>query len=147
MMATQNDAELCYVCKGLTFTLLRDGYTHPLTYENTVSSGKRCRLCRLIVCTMSKLQTADRCYELEKKYDSMARKLPQLPAVSRQHLHGPGFPPLVENMDLPLDVVWCRNQYIGEPGFEYELRKGNFNDGETVQFTASESLILTSSGA
>jgi len=141
MAHTQNYVRLCSACKTLTFTLLRDGYIHPLMYESTISSGKTCQLCRLIVCTMGKLQTGDTCYELEKKYDSIADKLSQLPAVSRHWIEGASFPPIVESLNLPSNVVWSRNQYLFESDSESQVRKGNFNDGETIQITAPDGLI------
>lgn len=85
---------------------------------------------------MSKLQTSDNCYEADKKYDLVAEKMPHLPAVSRGAVLG--CPP-IEQMYLPSFIAWSRNQYLAEPGPLSEVRKGNFNDGETIQITASES--------
>lgn len=144
MAHMQKGERLCSACKNLTFTLLRDGYKHPLTYEATVLSGKTCRLCRMIVCSMGKLQTYHTCYELEKLYDTVADTLPHLPAVTRYCIEGSGFPLAVEMLDVPLDVVWTRDQYSGKPSdCEWQVREGSFNDGDTIKITADKSLVRT----
>jgi hypothetical protein len=136
MAYLQNATTLCSACKALTFAQLYGGYTHPLSYAKTVSSGKTCRLCRLITCSMSRLQTSNDCYEADRKYDLIAEEMPHLPAVSRSAV--PGILP-VEQMYLPLFIEWSRHAYLAEPGLLSEVRKGNFNDGETIQITASGS--------
>lgn len=132
----RNPTTLCSACKTLTFSQLRDGYDHRLSYAKTVSSGKTCRLCRLIICSMSRLQTTSNCYETEKNYDSMAEELPQLPMISR--IVTLGFLP-IEKMSLPSLISWRRQNYHAEPGFASEVRNGKFNNGETIQITADES--------
>jgi hypothetical protein len=84
---------------------------------------------------MSRLQTKKNCYEADAEYDLIAEEMPHLPAISRSA--GLGFPP-IEHMHLPSSIAWSRNQYLAEPGFPSEVRKGNFNNGETIQITASE---------
>ncbi|RYO44952.1 hypothetical protein AA0116_g13512 [Alternaria tenuissima] len=58
-----------------------------------------------------------------------------MPAVSRRSI--PGIL-LLDQEYLLSSVVWSRQQYIGESVNSSEVRKGNFNDGETIQITASE---------
>jgi hypothetical protein len=83
-MNIENNSELCHTCRGLTFVMLRDGFKHPLPYSKIISSGKRCQLCRLIVCSMSKLQTKFGSYELENHYNALSESLPFRPAIFRQ---------------------------------------------------------------
>ncbi|KAK7177874.1 heterokaryon incompatibility protein [Paraphaeosphaeria sporulosa] len=135
MACLQNESTLCSACRSLTFIELRDGYTHPLTYTRTVLSGKSCQLCRLMVCSMSRLQTVTNSYETNERYDVEADKLSNTPALYRTSV--PGIP-LFEQEYLLSSVAWSRQQYYGEPGHSSEVRKGNFNDGETIQITASE---------
>ena len=141
MVQFENNPIFCSACKALTFVQLLNGYDHPLNYRATVQSGKSCRLCRLIVCSMAKLQLHCDSYGLELQYNSMAGKLPSLPILSRHELVLEGALPLVEVMKLPSDLKWDRQEYIGEPNYETQVRKGNFNGGETIQISATESLM------
>lgn len=144
MRQPQNNPQLCSACKALTFYQLRNGYRHPLDYRAAVRSGHKCQLCKLIVCSMGRLQIPGPCdsYELEQQYNSMAEKLPGLPVVSRHQLAHRRELPLVEVMNLPSDLIWSRREYIGEPNYESQVRKGNFNGGETIQISAREGLML-----
>lgn len=133
----QNQSTLCSACKYLTFTHLNDGFTHPLSYSRIVRSGQSCELCKLIVCSMSKLQImSTTSYETNRRYDALMASLPSLPAViwtSAPEL-------FLFEQECPLSsIAWTRGQYWGEPGFPTEVRKGNFNDGETIHVTALES--------
>ena len=72
----------------------------------------------------------------------MVKTLLTLPAVSRHELAlGSGIP-VVEETNVFSDLIWSRHDYRGEPNYESEIRKGNFNDGETIQVTAAESVNL-----
>lgn len=135
MAYAQNNAQLCTSCKSLTFVMLRDGYQHPLSYRDTASSGKSCRLCRLIICSVGKLQIARNCYQIESDYDSMSGRLPNLPAVSRGPTLGRGVPPAAETMSIPQELVWRRDQYINTND---GVSMGNYNDGETIKITAPQ---------
>lgn len=84
---------------------------------------------------MSRLQMKTDSYETDKKYDILADKLAYMPAVFRAF--APGIP-LLEQEYLLSSVAWSRGQYLWESGESSEVRKGNFNDGETIQITASE---------
>lgn len=84
---------------------------------------------------MGKLQLHIKCYEIEKNYDALAYELIHSPAVHRQGLYGSR---VLEVLKTPVKVEWSRLSYQSEPHFEQELRKGNFNDGETIQITAPE---------
>lgn len=126
---------LCSACKGITFTMLLDGFVHPKHFTDLVVSGRTCRLCRLIVCMHAKLQRKDpwNPYEVEKDYDAISVSLPSLPAVRRVY---PG------TLDLPhLDILqkpgyltWTRNDY----GPKHTLQGGYFGGRGTIQVTASE---------
>lgn len=135
---------LCSACKAVTFTMLRDGYVHPLGYKCTVLSGQTCRMCRLIVCSIAKLQMMVSCRDIEAQYMELAHKLPAFPAVSRRL--GLGATPLgvVETLDTLSDLVWSRDEYLAEALNRSEIRKGNFNQGETIQITAPSGMCDTS---
>ena len=62
MAYAQSDAKLCPACYGLTFVMLRDGYTHPQSFPATVSSGRTCQLCRLNVCSMGESPASEGFY-------------------------------------------------------------------------------------
>jgi len=87
---------------------------------------------------MARLQLPYDSYGLDRQYDSIVETLPYLPAVSRCE-HRFELPlPLVEELNLPSDMIWSRQEYIGEPNYESQVRKGNFNGGETIQISAAE---------
>jgi hypothetical protein len=89
---------------------------------------------------MSRLQTKTSSDETNQVYNLIANKLPNMPAVLRRSV--PGIL-LLDQECLLSSVVWSRQQYIGESVHSSEVRKGNFNDGETIQITASESTRRT----
>jgi hypothetical protein len=131
-----NKNTLCSACKHFTFTHINDGFTHPLSYPNIVRSGQSCQLCRLIVCSMSKLQImSTTSYATNRRYDALMASLPSLPAVIRRS--APDLLPFEQEYPLS-SIAWTRDQYRGEPGYPTEVRKGNFNDGETIHVTAPE---------
>ncbi|ORY60766.1 heterokaryon incompatibility protein-domain-containing protein [Pseudomassariella vexata] len=139
MAQSQTIVPLCSSCRGLTFAMLRDGYTHHMPFRQTVISGKTCRMCRLIVCSVAKLHIEDHSYGLDAKYESEAEKLSYLPAVHREK-YAFGFP-IMERMQTLSDIVWDRSQHGAESEHCYQVRKGNFNQGETVQVTAPSTSI------
>lgn len=131
---------LCHGCQTLTFVSLRDGFTHPMVYSEIVISGKTCPLCRMIVCTMGKLQNNNACHEIEKRYDSEIERLVHLPAVYRHQIHWPGLFPLLEQLIKPYHINWRTEEYHSD-GLDHEVRKGNFEGGETIQVTAAKGMI------
>lgn len=133
MADAQDDGALCVSCKALTLIMLRDGYKHPLSYGNTVLSGQTCRLCRLIVCSLSTLQTKLNSRGLEERYMSLVESLPTLPAVSRRQALGIG---LLEISEPLRDLEWSRHEYLPN---NREIQKGNFTQGETIQVTSPSS--------
>ncbi|KAJ1709085.1 hypothetical protein NYO67_8746 [Aspergillus flavus] len=69
----------------------------------------------------------------------MRGALSQLPAVYYRDFPGLGHLPVYKQLVKPSYVDWDRRAYQGEPGngnFDSELRKGNFDGGETIQVTA-----------
>lgn len=88
---------------------------------------------------MGRLQTRSTASEIEKSYDTMIDELLQLPAVYRRSVSGLGHLPVCNQIVRPDYVTWDRCEYQGEAGdFIYELRKGNFDGGETIQVTADQ---------
>ncbi|KAF5598582.1 heterokaryon incompatibility protein [Fusarium pseudocircinatum] len=116
--------------------MLRDGYTHPLTYLDTIKSGETCALCRLMICSTGKLSANLDSYKIHYQYHSLAPRLPELPAVSREERIISGLLPVVERLKPLAELHWGKNQYIGDLENSWEVRKGNFNAGETIEITA-----------
>ncbi|RSM01903.1 hypothetical protein CEP52_008289 [Fusarium oligoseptatum] len=116
--------------------MLRDGYTHPLTYRDIITSGETCALCRLMVCSTGKLSANLGSYEMDNQYDSLAPRLSELPAVSREGSTILGPSPVIEKLKPLVELNWSTSQYDVERENSREVRKGNFNDGETIQITA-----------
>ncbi|KLP22897.1 tol protein [Fusarium fujikuroi] len=116
--------------------MLRDGYAHPLTYKDTIKSGETCALCRLMICSTGKLSANLDSYKIHYQYHSLAPRLPELPAVSREEKVISGLSPLIERLKPLAELHWGTNQYIGDLENSWEAKKGNFNDGETIQITA-----------
>ncbi|KAF5720074.1 het-domain-containing protein [Fusarium mundagurra] len=73
---------------------------------------------------------------MHNQYHSLAPRLPELPAVSREEIIISGLSPVVERLKPLAELHWGTNQYIGDLENNWEARKGNFNDGETIQITA-----------
>ncbi|KAF4467376.1 HET-domain-containing [Fusarium albosuccineum] len=116
--------------------MLRDGYTHPLADRDTITSGKTCALCRLMVCSTGKLSVDLDSYKMDNQYHYLTPRLPELPAVSRGGSTILGPSPVIEKLKPLVELNWSTSQYDGERGNSWEVRKGNFNDGETIQITA-----------
>lgn len=86
---------------------------------------------------MGQLQINSTSSVIEKNYDVMRGALSQLPAVYYRDFPGLGHLPVYKQLVKPSYVDWDRRAYQGEPGnFDSELRKGNFDGGETIQVTA-----------
>ncbi|EEU47173.1 uncharacterized protein NECHADRAFT_77365 [Fusarium vanettenii 77-13-4] len=136
MATAHRPRRLCATCSALTFTMLRDGYTHPLAYRDTIASGETCALCRLMVCSTGKLSVNLDSYKMDNQYHSLAPRLPELPAVSREGsiIFGPS--PVIEKLKPLVELNWSTIQYDGDRENSWEVRKGNFDDGETIQITA-----------
>ncbi|KAF5968274.1 hypothetical protein FCOIX_11522 [Fusarium coicis] len=100
--------------------MLRDGYTHPLTYRETIKSGETCALCRLMICSTGKLSANLESYKMHYQEEKITS----------------GLSPVVERLKPLIEVHWSTNQYICDLENNWEARKGNFNDGETIQITA-----------
>lgn len=66
----------------------------------------------------------------------MASNLPELPAVSRQEIISFGSLPIIEKLNPLVELDWRTSQYHGSQENSWEITKGNFNDGETIQVTA-----------
>lgn len=94
----------------------------------------------MIVCTMGKLQNNKTCYEIEKRYDSEIEELVHLPAVYRRQTPLPGLLPLLEQLVQPYHINWTTEEYRYDV-FDNEVRKGNFEGGETIQVTAAKGMI------
>src|SRR4051812_7023945 len=77
---------LCSACSAITFEMLVNGFEHSLTYEHTIESGKKCKFCRLMVCSFGRLQVNANAYEVETDYESFVPKLKKSAAVQR-HSH------------------------------------------------------------
>ena len=127
--------QLCAPCSTLTFTMLRDGYTHPLTYRDTVTSGETCALCRLMICSTGKLSTNFDSYKMHNQYSSLAPRLPELPAVEREESIVLGPSPIIERLQPLVELEWSTGRYYRGLEHSQELRNGSFNDGETIQIT------------
>ncbi|KAF4431493.1 HET-domain-containing [Fusarium acutatum] len=135
MATAHHPRKLCAPCSALTFTMLRDGYTHPLSYLEIIKSGETCALCRLMICSTGMLSANLDSYKMHYQYNSLAPRLPELPAVSRKGNTISGPSPVIERLK-PLDQLsWSTNQYDDDLENSWEVRKGNFNDGETIQIT------------
>ncbi|EWG50793.1 hypothetical protein FVEG_16691 [Fusarium verticillioides 7600] len=136
MATAHHPRKLCAPCSALTFTMLRDGYTHLLTYRETIKSGETCALCRLMIYSTGKLSVNLESYKVHYQYNSLAPRLPELLAVSREERITSGLSPVVERLKPLAELHWSTNQYICDLKNNWEARKGNFNDGETIQITA-----------
>jgi hypothetical protein len=111
--------------------MLLAGFEHPLTYAQTLQSGKTCKLCRLMVCMYSKLQTHKSRYDVDKDYDSMTLQLAELSAVRRHFAGGV----LVESMDPPPEhFQWEPDNILCK--YDGQVQKGTFSDGATIQISA-----------
>src|ERR1700743_2978488 len=116
----RNDLYLCSVCRLITINQLAAGCTHALTYQQTLISGRTCRLCRLMVCTFSRLQVHETPYDVEANYDANVDRLARLPAIRRQS-------PFTEVLEEPpKHLEWKRSRTI-------ELNEGSFSDGASIQ--------------
>lgn len=73
---------------------------------------------------------------MDSQYNSLAPRLPELPAVSREGTTIFGPSPVFEGLKPLVGLNWSTTQYDGERKNSWEVRKGNFNDGETLQITA-----------
>ncbi|KAM0236650.1 hypothetical protein ACHAP5_009286 [Fusarium lateritium] len=73
---------------------------------------------------------------MNDQYSSLAPILSELPAVSRQGITISGLSPVIEKLEPLVELDWSTGQYVGELKNDWEIRKGNFNDGETIQITA-----------
>jgi hypothetical protein len=51
----KDGSSLCESCSRITFSQLSHGFKHELGYEETVLSGEKCMLCRLMVCAIARL--------------------------------------------------------------------------------------------
>lgn len=69
----------------------------------------------------------------------MAPNLPGLPAVFRQEIRNIGTLPIIEKLSPLVELDWRSSQYRGSHENSWEVTKGNFNDGETIQVTAPAS--------
>ncbi|KAK7600616.1 hypothetical protein V3481_002149 [Fusarium oxysporum f. sp. vasinfectum] len=108
--------------------MLRDGYTHPLAYLDTIASGETCALCRLMICSTGKLSVNLNSYKMHNQYHSLALRLPELPAVSREESIISGSSPVIEKLKPLVELNWSTSQYDGDLENSWEVRKGNFND-------------------
>lgn len=125
--SAQWESPLCSACKTVTYEMLVRGFKHSLTYEQTVESGKTCKLCRLMICSYSRLQVYDDMYDIEKNYDHWASKLPALAAVKQTT-----FPFIIQKMKPPpKNLQWTPNDRNDRRGI-----KGYFSEGATVQLSA-----------
>lgn len=88
---------------------------------------------------MGKLQNNKTCYEIEKRYDSEIEELVHLPAVYRRQTRFPLFP-LLDQLIKPRHINWTTEEYRDDV-LEHEVRKGNFEGGETIQVTAAKGMI------
>lgn len=141
MAFSSDERSLCLGCKTLTLSALLSGFSHPLPYSEIAVSGQKCPLCKLIVCSMGRLQIESASSRIEKNYDSMLCALSELPAVYYRDFSG--YPPICRQFVPPSYITWDRSQYRADPGnFDCELRKGNFDGGETIQVTADKSDCL-----
>ncbi|KAF2756766.1 HET-domain-containing protein [Pseudovirgaria hyperparasitica] len=123
---------LCSACRMLSFEGLQNGYEHPWDHERIARSGQACRLCRLIVCSMGRLQIPEvDSYKLDSKYESALHQLRTLPAISR-HQNPVGLP--YETFTVVKKVTWSRANYVAPAGAQ--VCRGNFNQGETISITA-----------
>ncbi|KAH7254330.1 heterokaryon incompatibility protein-domain-containing protein [Fusarium redolens] len=136
MATAHRPQQLCAPRSTLTFVMLRDGYTHPLAYRDTIISGKTCALCRLMICSTGKLLVNLDSYKMHNQYDSLTPRLPELSAVSREESTISGQSPLIEKLKQLAELNWSTSQYISDLKNSWEVRKGNFNDRETIQITA-----------
>jgi hypothetical protein len=105
-------SDLCSKCSMLTFEMFWQGFEHPLTYKQQIESGKRCKLCRLMVCTFSRLQVDANCYEVARNYEAYAPLLLSRKAVFRDDATArPNSPGLLmeKMMDPPLHLFWVRH--------------------------------------
>lgn len=116
----RNDLYLCSACRLITINQLASGFTHALTYQQTLISGRTCRLCRLMVCSFSRLQVHETPYDVEANYDANMDRLARLPAIRRQS-------PFTEVLEEPpRHLEWKRNHTS-------ELNEGSFSDGASIQ--------------
>jgi hypothetical protein len=136
MTAKRWSSPLCVACQSITLEMFKNGFEHPLDYPQVVEMGKTCKLCRLIVCSISHLQTtsADR-YQVNLNYDLWALSLPRMPYLVRYpalSILRNDYPRLVERVDAPpRRIVWKRQMAITQ-----RYINGEFNDGNTIQISA-----------
>ncbi|UPL01441.1 hypothetical protein LCI18_012375 [Fusarium solani-melongenae] len=130
MATAHRPRQLCAPCSALTFTMLRDGFTHPLAYRDTITSGETCALYRLMVCSTGKLSVSFNSYKMDNEYHSLAPRLPELPAISREESTTSGPSTVIEKLKPLVELNWSTCQYDGERENSWEVRKGNFNDDD-----------------
>lgn len=140
MTTAYHPQRLCAPCSALTFTMLRDGYTHPLVYRDTIKSGETCALCRLMACSIGKL-SADLSagldwYKAAFQDHFLTFKSPELPAGSREGSTISEPSTVNESLNPLLELNWSKSQYDRDFENSWELRRGKFNDGDTIQITA-----------
>ncbi|KAL6401896.1 tol protein [Ilyonectria robusta] len=83
---------------------------------------------------------------MNKEYQFMAPNLPGLPAVFRQEIRNIGTLPIIEKLSPLVELDWRSSQYRGSHENSWEVTKGNFNDGETIQVTAPANSLYGAHG-
>lgn len=135
MSPNQWDSPLCSACQSITLEMFMNGFEHPSNYSQIVEMGKTCKLCRLIVCSTSHLQTSANRYQVNRDYDFWALALPRLPYLIRDPalvLQESGPPLVLEKVNSPPQrVSWKRYNTILQ-----RYINGDFNDGNTIQISA-----------
>lgn len=128
---------LCVACQSITLEMFMNGFEHPLDYPQIVEMGKTCKLCRLIVCSTSHLQTSANRYQVNLNYNFWALSLPRLPYLVREPalaINENGSPVVFERVNAPpRRVIWKRQMAIVQ-----RYINGEFNDGNTIQISAPE---------
>lgn len=136
-MATQSPSlpSLCHECCKITFAMLYCGFESALTYQQTIESGKTCKLCRLVVCSFGRLQNGSNAYEIDQNYDA---SIPLLKISAAVHRHSVpsiaarALGPIMDSMaEPPRYLSWERHKHM--PGI-----CGSFGGGTTIQLAAPE---------
>jgi hypothetical protein len=139
-MSAQNAelSNICTACSGITLEMLHSGFQHCLTYQQTIESGRTCRLCRLMVCTFARLQIGSNCYDVDQSYEASVQLLKQSKSVLRHALpsNARNLGVVMESMiDPPLHLAWKRHETMPE-------LCGTFGDGATIQVSAPEGIVF-----
>lgn len=137
---------ICSSCRTLTFEMFWTGFKHPLNYVEQIESGRTCKLCKLIICSFSRLQVHASCYEVGRNYETYASLLPLRKSVLRRRNYANakvlGF--VMEKMvEPPLYLSWFRHGsypgVCGSFGFKADDMVGTQpTTGATVQISAPE---------